>query len=212
MTITCPGEFYEAEQFADSADRALEAAIERADDAETRAKLEARRCQGTRTLMACFGYRANSDAQDNKHPYLPEDSEVHYENGTVRTILDCGADKPVRETFIYTDMSPHSFFFREEWIDPVTRQRVEIHDRCWYVFLESSQDRVDRLTDAALENAVGEKVLRTYDGKWARESAARGLACRDAMRRRVGMCGGIIYHADYVDGKQAGFGSWSTHT
>ena len=217
MTILCPAEFAEAVRFAAQADQALEAAIWHAKDKDARQALEAKRGQGTRTLLACFGHRAYSDDMDNKNPHLPDGSEVQFQDGERRTVYDLGNDRrPLRETFIYRDIAQHYFFFREEWIDPYTRQRVEIFDRCWYIFRDgTTQEQVNNMDGPALEEATRDqerKVERTYRSFDAEAAAADNIPLREVMRRRVGMCGGIIYHADWRDGQRTDYGSWSTHT
>lgn len=217
MTILCPAEFAEAVRFAAQADQALEAAIRREGDEKARRDLEERRGQGSRTLLACFGYRAASDDMDNKNPHFPGGSEVQFQDGERRTIYDLGSDRrPLRETFVFHDLAPHSFFFREEWIDPYTRQRVEIFDRCWYIFRDgTTQKQANDMDGSALEEAARDperKVERTYHSPDAEMAAADNIPLREVMHRRVGMCGGIIYHSDWKDGERTNYGSWSTHT
>jgi len=220
MTILCPAEFAEATRFAVGADEALEAAIYHAGDAERRKALEARRGQASKSLLQCFGSRANSDDIDNKNPFFPDGSEVLYDDGTKRTILDLGKYmRPLRETFVFKDMAQHSFFFREEYIDPDTRKRVDVYDRCWYIFRDgTTQEEADTLSDEELEQKLRESngnVERTYcpETVQAIESAGENVPFVETMKKRVGMCGGIIYHADHdEDGKPLPYGSWSTHT
>ena len=217
MTILCPAEFAEAVRFAAQADQALEAAIRREGDEKARRNLEERRGQGSRTLLACFGYRAASDDMDNKNPHLPSGSEVQFPDGKRRTIYELGSDRrPLRDTFVFHDLAPHSFFFREEWIDPYTRQRVEIFDRCWYVFRDgTTQVQANGMDASALEEAARDperKVERTYREDDMKAAALNHVPFVETMRRRMGMCGGIIYHADWEDGQRTDYGSWSTHT
>lgn len=219
MTILCPAEFAAATTFAVEADDALLAEIFRTGDIERRSKLKERRGQATKTLLACFGARARSDDIDNKNPNFPPDSEVRYADGSVRTIRDLGEyGRPIRETFIFKDMAPHSFFFREEWLDPNTRQRVEVFDRCWYIFRDgTTQEAANELSDEELEEAVKNsegRVERTFfEGRITTLTAEGSHApVVGTMRRRIGMCGGIIWHADWDGGQPAAYGSWSTHT
>lgn len=219
MTILCPAEFADAARFASQADDALEATIFHCGNADERRKLEARRGQATKTLLACFGERARSDDIDNKNPNLPLGSEVRYADGSVRTIQDIGEyGRPIRETFIFKDMAPHSFFFREEWLDPNTRQRVEVFDRCWYIFGDgTTQEAANELSDEELEevwrNSNG-RIERTFFEGRITTLAAGGSHTPfvETMRRRIGVCGGIIWHADWDGGQPTAYGSWSTHT
>lgn len=217
MTILCPAEFADAVNFASRADAALEAAIFHCGDPEERRKLEEKRGQGVKTLLQCFGWRANADAMDNRSPDVLDSTIVRRPDGSERTIASLpSSDRPVRDTFVFSDWAPHSFFFREEWLDPFTRQRVELYDWCWYVFRgEMANKDVDSIPESDLPGLVGESVERTFDQEYVRRlDAVKGppVAIRRVRHHRAGMCGGIIYHADYVDGERAGFGSWSTHT
>ena len=219
MTILCPAEFADAVRFASQADDALEAAIFHCGNAEERRKLEAKRGQGVKTLLQCFGWRANADAQDNRNPAMLDSTLVRWPDGREAAFASLpAADRPVRDTFVFADWARHSFFFREEWLDPVTRQRVELYDDCWYVFRRLSPAEADAIPEDELPQRVGNDVERSFTEPYARAVQNKVMACggtgyiRCVKQRRTGMCGGIIYHADYVDGKQAGFGSWSTHT
>lgn len=219
MTILCPAKFAEAVRFASQADAALEAAILHCGNAEERRKLEDKRGQGVRTLLQCFGWRASADDMDNRSPAMLGSTIVRQPDGSEQTFASLPASsRPVRDTFVFSDWAPHSFFFREEWLDPFTRQRVELYDWCWYVFRELSQAEADAIPEDELPFRVGDGVERSFSEAYAlaarNEIAARGGAgyVRRAKQRRTGMCGGIIYHADYVDGERTGFGSWSTHT
>lgn len=216
MTILCPAEFAAATTFAVEADDALLAEIARTGDTERRSRLKG---QATKTLLACFGARARSDDIDNKNPNFPPDSEVRYADGSVRTIRDLGEyGRPIRETFIFKDMAPHSFFFREEWLDPNTRQRVEVFDQCGYIFRNGmSQEAANALSDEELEeawrNSDGAIERTFFEGKIAAFAAGDShVPFVKTMRRRIGMCGGIIWHAVWDGGQPAPYGSWSTHT
>ena len=215
MTILCPGEFHAAAVFAKEADSRLDALMASTDDDQLRKSLAGKVGQGMRTLLECFAWRAYADECDNKAPYLPDRSEVHYKDGRVCAIHDLGADRlPVRETFITADMAPHSFFFRELLVDPVTREQVDVHDRCWYLF---SDGRTQADIDAIPEDKLPEElhrpgVVRTYCTEEAERAARKGVPHREVMRRREGLCGGIIFHQDYISGAPSAFGSWSTHT
>ena len=73
------------------------------------------------------------------------------------------------------------------------------------------------MTDEELEEALNKStdgsVTRTFCPEVLGKAVADKLTCVGTMRRREGMCGGIIYHADYgLDGKPSPYGSWSTHT
>lgn len=216
MTILCPAEFYAATTFAVEADDALRAEIARTGDTEQRNKLKG---QATKTLLACFGERARSDDIDNKNPHFPPSSVVRYADGSMRTIRELGEyGRPIRETFIFKDIAPHSFFFREEWLDPNTRQRVEVFDRCWYIFRDgTTQEAANKLSDEALEEALRKSdgtVERTFSEDEITALTAEGghVPYVGTMRRRTGMCGGIIWHAAWDGGQPAAYGSWSTHT
>lgn len=222
MIIMCPDAFHEAVQFALEVDRRVESMIEygSGDDEKARRKLEGIRGRASRTLLECFGHRAQADFMDSKDPHFPPDSEVIMPNGAVRTVLDLRKDElPVQETFITRDIAPYSFFFIEELVTPGTRQRVEVHDRCWYIFPKAfPQDRVDLMSDEELDGCITDPSInarRVFSQELAeREMAASGSSVvREAMKRRIKMCGGIIYHPDY-DGKggKTNYGSWSTHT
>ena len=219
MTILCPAEFADAVKFASQADDALEAAIFHCGNADERRKLEARRGQGVKTLLQCFGWRANADAQDNRNPAMLDSTLVRWPDGRESVLASLhAATRPVRDTFVFADWAPHSFFFREEWLDPVTRERVELYDDCWYVFRKLSPTEADAIPENELPQHVGDDVERSFTEPYARAvrnkiKANGGIGyIRRVKQLRTGMCGGIIYHADYADGKQAGFGSWSTHT
>lgn len=216
MTILCPDRFYEAVRFALAADEALECAIVTEADKRRRDDLSRKRGQATQTLLACFASRANSDDIDTKNPYFPDGSEVHMMDGRIATVKSFGPSRLIRDTFIYNDFAPHSFFFREEWLDRDTRQRVEIYDKCWYVFRDGrTQDEADDIDWAALEpemEASNGKIQRIFHEEEAKRLQDEGVPIRDAMQLRRGMCGGIIYHADYDGDERAAWGSWSTHT
>ena len=216
MTILCPAEFYAAVQFAEEAEDALRAEISRTGDSEKRDKLKG---QAAKTLLACFGERARSDDIDNKNPHLPPGSEVRYADGSVRKIRDLGEyGRPIRETFIFKDIAPHSFFFREEWLDPNTRQQVEVFDRCWYIFRDgTTQEAANEMSDEELEEAWRNSdgaIERTFleDEITALTAEGGHVPYVGTMRKRIGMCGGIIWHAAFDGGQQAAYGSWSTHT
>ena len=216
MTILCPDRFYEAVRFALAADEALECAIVTETDKRRRDDLSRKRGQATQTLLACLASRANSDDIDTKNPYFPDGSEVHMRDGSIVSVKSFGPSRLMRETFIGSDFAPHSFFFREEWIDIETRLRVEIYDKCWYVFRDGrTQDEADDIDWAALEpemEASNGKIQRIFNEEDAKRLQDEGVPIRDAMQLRRGMCGGIIYHADYDGDKRAAWGSWSTHT
>ncbi len=168
MTILCPAEFADAARFAAEADDALEAAILRCDDADERRKLENKRGQGVRTLLQCFGWRAYADAQDNSNPAMFGSTRVRWPDGRERMFSALSAgERPVRDTFVYTDMAPHSFFFREEWLDPVTRQRVELYSDCWYVFRKLGQEEAEAIPEDELPHRVGDDVVRSFDEPYA---------------------------------------------
>lgn len=219
MTILCPRRFHESVQHAIDADIILERMTYKETDALKAKKLAARKGQAVKTLLQCFGYRANSDYIDNRDPVFPEGTEIRYADGTTRTAHDIGKDNlPVVETFVFDDMAPYSFFFREDYIDRFTRQRVDVYDRCWYLFPSSfDKDVIERMSDDAMENqlAVDAAGVRRFFRQEAVETEMAkdpSLIVREAMKRRIGMCGGIIYHADYEDGKMMPYGSYSTHT
>lgn len=217
MTILCPQEFYEATEFARNIEEILSTAIFHAKDENTRKELEKKRGLAMRSLMSCFGSRAFSDARDTECPYFPDGSEIHFADGSVSTVLDCKAagKSLVRDTFIYSDFCPHSFFFREEWLDRDTREVVYIYDRCWYLFKDGrTQYDVDRLEEGTLKDIVNleKEISRVFSAEEAEKATRDGTPVREAMIRRGGMCGGIIFHYDYVNGKRAEWGSWSTHT
>jgi len=219
MTILCPKEYHQAVQHALDADDALAAAAYVEKDEKKARSLDSKRGQATKTLLACFGYRAQSDHQDNLTPYFPESSEVRHLDGSVRTIHDLGPDNlPLRETFIFSDFAPYSFFFRELYLDRQTRQQVEVYDRCWYVFKDgTTQEEANRMTDDELDACVGKDgVRRVFDQHAVDQELDKdeSTVYVERMKRRVGMCGGIIYHADYADDGQTKcpYGSYSTHT
>lgn len=215
MTILCPAEFAEAAQFAAQADDALEATLFSTGDVELRKQLVQKRGQGTKTLLACFMRLAQSDATDNSDPHFPEDSEVAFPDGKRYTIAALGKYRlPLRETFVYRDFAPHSFFFKEEWLDRDTRQPVTMYDRCWYIFNDGmTQAAADAMDTNWLDQAVRDGLAtRTFFADAAKAAFAK-KAVRETMCRRQGMCGGVIYHANYgIDGRAMPYGSWSTHT
>lgn len=214
MTILCPEQFSEAVQFAVQVDDALEAAMATTHDPAERRELEKKRGRGVKTLLTCFGYRANADVQGNANPFLPPESEVHFAGGLVRKILELDKTRrPVQETFVWPDMAPHSFFFREDWINPDGRDHVDIFDRCWYLFRPPhfTQEEVDAIPEQDLDGLVC-GVSYTFNEKTVEDARAAGAICRESKKRRVGLCGGIIYHAEYKDGERLPYGYWSTHT
>ena len=220
MTILCPAEFAEAVEFAAAADDALEAAIATADDEKRRQELESKRGQGMRSLLRCIGRRAASDAQDNAKPYFPDDSEIVYPDAdgvnSVRRKVSSfmGYGLPIRETFISADFAAFSFFFEETWMDPITRQRVSVMDKCWYIFRDGTpMEEIEEMNEEELDEAANsEGVVRTYARDDAKKAMADGYPVLEGMRARKGMCGGIIYHADCSKEVAAPYGSWSTHT
>lgn len=217
MTILCPTEFADAVRFASQADAALEAAISNCKNPEERRKLEDKRGQGVRTLLQCFGWRAKADAMDTSNPNMLDSTVVRWPDGGERTFASLPeSGRPVRDTFVFADWSKHSFFFREEWLDPCTRQRVELYDWCWYVFRgEMASKDVYSIPDCELPGLVGKSVVQTFDRAYAHSLVLKDgppVVVRNVRKNRAGMCGGIIYHADYIDGERAGFGSWETHT
>ena len=220
MTILCPKEFHEAVDFAVEADFALDAAIRTATAEKERSKLEENRGKGTRSLLRCFGWRANSDRLSIESDIVPVGSEIEYEDGRrIRVSKDTVKDiQPIQETFIYSDFAPYSFFFREELIDPRTRKIVKVYDRAWYVIDTRKSDIADAEIDAMDEEQLNRLLdndwcTRTYWSESAEKAELAGKKVREVMQRRTMMCGGIIYHADYdKSGNRLGYGSWSTHT
>jgi hypothetical protein len=216
MTILCSAEFAEAAQFAAQADDALEATILSTGDVKRRKELEQKRGQGVKTLLACFMNLARSDAIYNNDPHFPGDSEVEFLDGRRYTIASLGKYRlPLREVFVYHDLAPHSFFFKEDWLDRDTRQPVTVYDRCWYIFNDgTTQAAADAMAADELDRAVREELAtRTFFADEMTKAAFAKKVVRETLRHRQGMCGGVIYHADYgIDGKAMPYGSWSTHT
>lgn len=225
MTILCQKEFGEACAFAAQADMAYAESIAHVDTRSAMgAKMASRRGSAATSLLHCIGCLSRWDADYNENPdfskYLPAESEIVYQTGLRRKVGD-SPDKswlPRRETFLYSDMAPHSFFFREDWIDPVTRQTVFVMDHLHYCFASPhsrglNQDAIDALSpdDLRMKSLNREcQVVLTTDEAEVRKAA--GDLVRHIERQRRGMCGGIIYHADYVNGERAPYGAWQIHT
>lgn len=219
MTIRCNKEFADACAFADSADAALEAAIACAKDENEAEKLRQCRGKAKSTLLHCIGTLAKWDSDYNeggRRGQFRSGTSVTYVGGITK-ITDEMADcrLPVRETFLYYDMSPHSFFFREVWVDPDTYDPVEIREELHY---SGDGSKIDQ---AKLDSLSGEELLHMFMNgdlfllKSRDELDNRkknGCCTRTVIRRRNGLCGGIIYHPVYADGKAMPYGSWSIHT
>lgn len=215
MTITCPKEFNDAVQHALCADSALAAEIARRGD--TPPEHEHEQGQAVRTLLTCFGYRANSDALSNADQTFLRNALVETSGGRLEPVVDMPRHMwPIQETFIYSDMAQYSFFFEERYINPSSREDVKVYDNCWYMFSNGmSQADVDRIPAQYLLGMLGEGVSRTFLRDYAEQfkSDTDGGVVRMVPVMRRGMCGGIIYHADIgADGTRKPYGSWSTHT
>lgn len=226
MTILCAREFGEACAFAQTADLAYEEAIARAPNGNAADQMKKRSAMGTRSLLNCLGCLSRWDEDYNENPdfakHFPAESEIVYQTGLRRKVGE-SPDKswlPRQETFIYSDMAPHSFFFREDWIDPVTRQAVFVMDHLHYCFTSPhsrglNQDSIDALSPDDLRmKALNRECQVVWTTREAEARKAAGDLVRHIERQRRGMCGGIIYHPDYLQGigKQAPYGSWQIHT
>ena len=223
MRILCPERFHDACVFAEQSDAARAAEIAAAEagmtkiEPNTLASMRRSRGSSVRSLLQCFSARANSERLNTKDLWLPDTSFV-IRMSVKSTPVPAVKDRLVSETLITGDMSPHSFFFRETWFDRLSGDEVEIHDKVWYVFDKSvPQEKINELCkDPTVESldafrrdepSLCRKFFRR-DG----EQFSMDAHTVDRVQRRVGMCGGIIYHPDWVGGKQTAFGSWSTHT
>lgn len=220
MTIICQKEFADACEFAAAADRMLESEIELETDDAKDGKLAEKRGQACRSLLHCLGCLAKWDAEHND---LGLDDNFRPNTKIVRQdgiALKVGENPPAhllprKETFVFTDIAPHSFFFREMLVDPYTRQPVRVFDQLYYVFMDVkskglTQEDVDELTDDDLriKTMNGECILRWTEPK----DVMTGILVRHIEKERRGLCGGVIWHPDYVDGKSAPYGHWSIHT
>lgn len=221
MRILCPEQFHEACLFALQSDEARDAEIARAEvghaelDTKTLADLRMARGLSIRSLLSCFGARANSERLNNKDLWLPDTSVILMQDGR-RTTPGEMRDTLVSETVISADYSPHSFFFREAWFFRSSREEVEIHDKVWYVFDPSVPSlAVDALSDGPSNEQLDayRRDNPTLCHKFFRPGdELPGGRVVTRSQRRIGMCGGIVYHPDWIGGKRAEFGSWSTHT
>lgn len=220
MTITCQKEFADACEFAAAADRMLESEIELETDDAKDCKLAEKRGQACRSLLHCFGCLAKWDSDYNnlgRADTFKPDTKIVRQDGIPLTVGENPpSDRlPRKETFVFADIAPHSFFFREMFVDPDTRQPVRVFDQLYYVFKDVrsrgiTQEYVDALTDDGLlmDAMKGECVLEMTDPK----SVVAGSIVRHIEKERHGLCGGIIWHPDYVDGKPTRYGHWSIHT
>lgn len=220
MTILCPDKFAEACSFAASIDLNYESAIDTVDE-ETKAKLmKSHKLSAARSLLYAFAARATDDARYNDKQLFPPNTLIIGEDGITRKVGE-NPEKwrlPIQETFIYADPAPHSFFFREEFMDPDTRRIVRVVDTVWYARMNPEADGItpelfasehnDILRDLVFEG----KCVSSWDFEEIKKLQPDMRFVRKVQRERRGMCGGIIYHPDYMDGQQTGYGSWSTHT
>lgn len=119
-------------------------------------------------------------------------------------IMNSGEMKPdvmktlgkTADTVVSDDFAPLSFFFQEIWRDSLLPIRRET--AYWHV------------TDTA---SGWEKWTTDYAEMMRYRDIDHYKVEEDTLNCAAGcMCGGIIYHAAYEDGKPADHGSWSTHT
>ena len=216
MTIMCPERFNEAVRKAIEVDEFVDVMAANETDADKKAELERKRGEACQSLLQCLASRAYSDALDNRTMHFRPDTDIVYPHGNrIRARLLRPDDCPVRETVIFDDIVQHSFFFREVYRDPRSHEIVEIFDHGWYIFPEGIlQARADAVATEELpvlcRNQEGYHL--TFDPEEADAARKDGRAVRTATLRRQGMCGGIIFHPHYREGKPDGTGSWSTHT
>lgn len=225
MTILCHKEFAETCRFAAEVDIAYLKAQTVLNPVELRDQMEAGRQMGSRSLLFCLGLLALYDNQYNENPmyaqnFRPE-TYVVGRDGLKRTVgKEPNVDAlPRRETFLFVDIAPHSFFFREEFIDPLTRQVVTVVDQVYYVFRDPKSRGLDQAAiDVLSQDDLHLKALnRECEVFYSLEDASKAMDAGNSIlrhieRERHGMCGGVIYHPDYKDGNKAPYGRWSTHT
>lgn len=217
MTICCPGRLDEAVLKACEVDDLVDALIINEQDKAERAKLEQQRGKACRSLLQCLAARAFSDAQDNKTPRFGDTTEIVYADGRrTRAGFLRPENLPVRETVLFDDITQHSFFFRELYRDPRSHEIVDVHDQCWYIFPHGvKQEDADAIAEADLPALLFNNLAehrRTFDQDEAYAARRLGRAVRHSTLHRQGMCGGIIFHPNYRNGKPDGTGCWSTHT
>lgn len=216
MTICCPERLDEAVRKACAVDDIVDALIITEKDKAKKVKFEHQRGKACRSLLQCLAARAFSDAQDNKTPRFSDNTDIVYANGhRIRAGFLRPGDLPVRETVLFDDIVQHSFFFREIYRDPRSHEVVEVYDRCWYIFPEGiKQEDADAIAVEDLPGLLNNlaEYRRTFDPDEADSARRDGRAVRNATLHRQGMCGGIIFHPNYLEGKPDGTGYWSTHT
>ena len=216
MTICCPERFNEAVRKAIEVDELADALASDETDADKKAELERKRGEACQSLLKCLASRAYSDVMANKTTHFRPNTDIVYPDGSLTSAgLLRPDDRPIQETVIFDDIAQHSFFFREVYRDPRSHEVVEIFDHGWYIFPEGiSQEQADAVAaedlPVLLRNHEGYHL--TFNPEGADAARKDGRAVRPATLRRQGMCGGIIFHPNYREGKPDGTGSWSTHT
>ncbi len=207
MTILCPAELDEAVGFAEKVDKEAEKAALLGNAPDWK------RGRAVGTLMRCIADRAAAEAAENANRrFMP--------GSVVETDVDCrkASDMPdgalpTMEVRIASDFAAHSFFFYEDWVDPLTRRQVRVLDPVWYVFDKPVAADVQKMSEDELESAVLRGACSpTFDEAAAEKAEADGRDVRKVMRRRRGITGGIICHEEHENGRPTGLCYWSTHT
>ena len=207
MTILCPAELDSAVRFAEETDRKAEKL------AMDGVSPDWKRGRAVATLMRCIADRAAAEASANANLRFMPGSVVEDDSECRKAADMHGSALPVVEVRIAADFAEHSFFFYEDWIDPMTRRQVHVLDPLWYVFDKPVAADVSRMSEEDLESAMFRGVCSpTFDETVAEKARAGGREVRKIMRRRRGLSGGLVCHADYDDGKPTGLCYWSTHT
>ena len=223
MTIVCTAQFAEACAFAASVDAAYAAAIDTS-GGESDGALRGMYCgKASSSLLRCIGSLSRCDAEYNRDSnYLakfPAGTVIAYDDGRSFTVSQTTLvdDLPAKETFLYSETVEHSFFFVEGWISRRTRQPVTVTDNLSFWFCPEQVKRIglDRIRvmpyDELYRLALSGECRLLVKGEDIPSDRSHGFV-RRVQRMRRGVCGGIIFHRDYVDGKQTNHGSWSIHT
>lgn len=100
------------------------------------------------------------------------------------------------DTIVSADFARLSFFFQEIWRDPLPPMRKD----ATYWHITDTASGWEKWTSDYAEMAR----YRDIDHYKVVENT---LDCASGC-----LCGGIIYHAAYEDGKPSDHGAWSTHT
>lgn len=215
MTIKCPEEFEAAMAKAAEDDERVLSKYNRLvfDDAEPEAVNEVRNCIGaaSRSLLRCLGSISGWDARGKERVF--SESAVIVECGDERKVGH--RDKPVVEVILCRDSSmPHSFYFREQWMDENTLKPLEVGDIRFFAFDgDVPVDEVDRMgADTMFHKYLNGECVLVGDYDAAERYKSEGWTVRRKVIMRRGIIGGIIYHPTYFKGDKMSYGTWSIHT